>query len=369
MNNEIVFEYNGKGYTLDELHYQGTRDFKLGDDRINTYICKGQRGRGKTTLHLSNSVEWCLTHILENDDDTHKFHFLRRTDEQMKEVLSKGLFSACLSVPKYAEKFHGYVVEKIDRKDIYLQNPKTDKTLHVGYLETLNNVKGKAVEDSDNLIFDEFVEPERRLYKGGDGGINEPELLGRLDDTLFRKRKRWLCLLANEDSPTDPYTEYFNIPFGIKDFHDRERKLYYHFDYCEAYQKYKEGTAVGQLWKGTSYGEYSVGQKALGEINTDMIVNKPAHAILDSNINVAGTELTLWYDQKNGLYYCQDNCKFDKTKPIYTVFSRDMTVNSLFVSYQTNFLMRWKWIYACGLVRFNSQKSANMFGLVLSLTK
>lgn len=366
---EIVFEYEGKGYTLDQLHYQGTKEFKLGGERINTYICDGQRGRGKTTVHLSESVDWAISHMIYNDDDTHKFHFLRRTDEQMKQVLSKGLFTACLSVPKYRERFHGFEVEKIKEGSIYLMNPKTDETLHVGYLETLNNVKGKAVEDSDNLIFDEFVEPERRLYKGGDGGLHEPELLGRLDDTLFRKRKRWLCLLANEDSPTNPYTEYFKIPFGLKDYHDKQRKLYYHFDFAPEYKAYKETTSVGELWKGTTYGEYSVGDRALGEINNALIGNKPPHATLDTNINVAGVNLTLWFDHNGGLYYCHDNYKFDGSKPVYTVFSKDMTVNSLFVSYQSTFLMRWKWLYACSLIRFNSQRSANMFGLVLSLTK
>ena len=363
-----MFEYNGKDYSIDELHYQGNKEFVLGSGKVRIYLCAGQRGRGKTTVHLSNSVDWFFKN-LENGDDTHKFHFLRRTDEQMKEVLSKGIFTAALSVPKYRELFRGFIDEKVDDKKIYLHNPITNETVHIGYCETLNNVKGKAIEDSDNLIFDEYIEPERRLYKGGSGGIYEPELFGRLDDTIFRTRKRWLCFLANDDSPTNPYNEYFGIPFGAKDYHDREKGLYYHFDYDEAYQAYKENTDVGMLWKGTNYGNYSVGKNSLGEISSDIIAQKPPHATHDTNIDVGGVHLTLWYDPKNQLYYCHDNCNFDKTKPIYTVFSKNMSVNSLFIAYQSLFLQRWKILYSCSSIRFNSQRTASLFMIVLSLTK
>ena len=202
---EIVFTYKGRGYTLDELHYQGTNEFKLGNDKVESYMCNGQRGRGKNTVHLANSVDWYLTNLLEREEDNHKFHFLRRSTEQLELVLSKGIFTPSLAVEKYRKLFRGYEIEKVYDGNIYLTNPKLDDTVHVGYVNTLNNVKGVGVEDSDNLIFDEYVEPERRLYKGGSGGLREPDLIGRLDYTIFRGRTRWLCILGNEDSPTNPY--------------------------------------------------------------------------------------------------------------------------------------------------------------------
>lgn len=363
------FEYNGKLYTIDELHYQGTNEFQLGNDKVETYVCCGQRGRGKNTNHISLSVDWCLTNYFEFEEYNHKFHFLRRTDEQLDLVLSKGIFTPCLAVEKYRRLFRGYTIEKVHEGSIYLTNPQKDDTIHVGYVNTLNNVKGVSVEDSDNLIFDEYVEPERRLYKGGNGGIREPELLGRLDDTIFRGRKRWLCVLGNEDSPTNPYNEYFNIPYKIKDYHDRQRKLYYHFDYSEAFKAWKETTSVGKLWKGTSYGEYSTGEKALGELNNAIIMNKPPHSTHYYNIDVGGVSLTVWFDNVTGCYFVTDNCKFDLTKPVYTVFSKDMTVNSLFISYQSRFLMQMKNLFSLSLLRFNSQKTASLFSLVISLSK
>lgn len=366
---DYIFEYQGKKYTLDELHYQGTNEFKLGSDKVHTFMCNGQRGRGKNTVHLANSVDWFLINYLDYDDDKHKFHFLRRSEEQLNLVISKGIFTPSLAVDKYRKKFRGYEIEKVYDGKIYLTNPNEDKTIHVGYVNTLNNVKGVGVEDSDNLIFDEYVEPERRLYKGGSGGLREPDLFGRLDDTIFRGRKRWLCILGNEDSPTNPYNEYFSIPYKIKDYHDKQRKLYYHFDFSEAYKAYKETTSVGELWKGTTYGEYSTGEKALGELNNAIIAVKPPHATHDCNIDVGGTHLTVWYDIVTGCYYVHDNYKFDLSKPIYTVFSKDMTVNSLFVSYQSLFLMRMKRLFSLSLMRFNTQKSASLFSLVISLSK
>lgn len=352
-----------------DRYYKGNKEFKVGKSFYQTYICCGQRGRGKTTVHLTDSVDWYMFNYFTKHEPLHRFHLLRRTDEQLKQIISKGIFNACLSVPEYREKFNGYICEEIRNGEILLINPETQDKLPVGYLESLNNVKGKAVEDSDNLIFDEYVEPDRSLYKGGDGGLHEPELLGRLDDTLFRGRERWICILGNEDAPTNPYNEYFKIPYGIENYHDKPRKLLYHFDYSEEYEKYKETTAVGTLWKGTTYGDYSIGKKALGEVNNAIIKDKPAHATHVYNIDCGGTKLTLWHDKQNDLYYLHDNCKFDETKPVYTVFSTDMTVNSLFVSYQTNFLLRMKLLYSCAMIRFNSQKSANMFALVVSLTR
>lgn len=366
---EIKFEYNGKIYNENDIYYQGTPKFYLGGEKIKILMCTGQRGRGKNTVHLAESVDWFFKN-LEKNDDKHKFHYLRRSEKQIETVLAKdGIFAPCLGVKKYRDKFRGFTEEIIQDKLILLKKPNTDEIVHVGYIETLNNVKGIAVDDSDNLIFDEFIEPERRLYKGGMGGINEPTLFGRLDETLFRSRKRWIVMLANEDSPTNPYSECFGIPYGAKKYYIPEKDLLYIFDYSEIFAAYKRTTSVGKLWANTEYGKYSEGENALGELSTELIAEKPPHAEHYCNINICGTHITAWIDKKTLIMYLSDKYSFNPNKIIYTVMSKDMKVNSLFISYQAEFLSVWKRRYGLGMVRFNSQKTANLFAIMIGLTK
>lgn len=346
-----------------------TQQFYIGHPTIENFFCQGMRGRGKTTVFLKQAVDRAVKDVMSSTgNQTHKFHFMRRTDTQMEEVLAKGLFNGVLKVPEYKEVFQGFTESKIFNKEIILKKPETNEQISIGYVDTLNNTKGKAVEDSDCVIFDEYVEPQRGLYKGGQNGVFEPELFGRFDDTVFRKRKRYVVLLGNFDSPTNPYNEYFQIPYGCQKFTDKSRKLYYYVDTEPAAIEERNNTSVGTLWKNTRYGNYANGLNALGEVNTNLICNKVSEAQHVYNINVSNVKLTIW-ESSNGVWYVHDNYKFDITQPIFTVFSKDMAVNSFFINYNSTFLQLCKLKFGTGKVRFNNQKTATLFNLVISLTQ
>lgn len=352
---------------MSDLFYHGT-SFQLGNPVYVTYMCQGQRGRGKTTYWLAEAAQYPIKDWIENHETNRKFIFIRRSEEQLKLVMKQGLFNGVLSVPQYREKLHGYTIPKIYKDCIYMCHEDNDEDIvHIGYYYDLNNTKGISIEDTWCTIFDEFVEPDRGKYKGGNNGVDEPELLARLDETLNRNRTNYMILLGNFDAPTNPYNEYFHIPFGAQKFTNKESGLFYEVDYSEAMKEHKENTSTGRRWKGTRYSEYSNGNVALGRVDDNLICPKPAHAKHTYNCIICGINITIWFDETTGVCYVHDDYKFDKQKPILSVLTSDMQVNSYFVSYCQDFLTLFKARYAYGKVRFNNQKSASLFQLMIKL--
>lgn len=345
------------------LYYSGT-SFVIGNKIYNTYLCAGQRGRGKTTWWLETITERAVKDILKNGDNRskRKFFFVRREEKQLQLVFAKGLYNGVRN--KSPNFMKGYV-EECNGGDIYFAKDK--KKIHVGYYCDLNTVKGISVEDADVMLFDEYIEPTRGKYKGGEGGIHEPEMFARLDETLFRNRENWIVMLGNNDSPTNPYNEYFGIPYGVKSWRDKKRGIFYEFDSSEAMTEFKESTSTGRRWKGTEYGDYSNGKKSLGEVSNDLICERPPQAVLLYNLKVNGTYLTVWQDTETLINYVTDDCKIDKKKPIYSVTTDDMSINTYFVSFNSSFIKINKMHYGRGLTRFNSQKTATLFMIMLSL--
>lgn len=353
---------------MTDLFYTGSKRFKIGDPIITQYMCCGQRDRGKTSNWLKVCGERALNEALEKPEKiNHKFIFLRRSEKQLEKVISKGLFNGVWNIPNAQTDFHGYTVERIHKGVIYLSNGKDEYP--VGYTLDLNNVKGQSIEDADVLIFDEYVEANRSDYKGGNGGVDEPELFARLLETVFRFRTFWVIMLGNFDSPTNPYNEYFNIPYGVNKYTDKKRGIYYEVDYSPETEKFKNTTSIGRLFAETEYSRYSNGNVALGSVDGDLICNKPKNAEHRYNVNVCGQHLTFWTDENTGVWFIHDNYAFDKNKPIYAVMSKDMVVNGMFISYNSIFLNLFKLRFASGMVRFNSQKTASLFNLVINLVK
>ena len=352
---------------MSDLFYKGT-SFTLGNSIYNTYICQGQRGRGKTTYWLGNVASYPIKQYLNKEEITRKFIFIRRSEEQLKKVLTDGLFNGVIKVEKYRNMLQNFIVEEIKDKRIFLHNKDNlEEKIHVGYCFDLNNTKGISIEDTWCTIFDEYVEPDRSKYKGGDGGINEPELLARLDETLNRNRDNYLILLGNFDSPTNPYNEYFKIPFNAKKWTNKENGIFYEVDYSEEMKEFKLNTSTGKRWKGTRYSDYSNGNLALGQVDSELIMDKPTQAKHCYNCKICGVDITIWIDEETGVCYCHDNYKFDKQKPIYSVLTSDMQVNTYFVSYCTDFVSLFKMRYARGLMRFNNQKTATLFNIMIKL--
>ena len=352
-----------------DLYYIGSA-FTIGNKEYGTYLCLGQRGRGKTTYWVNEAGRRSIKEqidVEENGGSPHrKFVFVRREEEQLRKVLINGIFETCRKADKYKSFWKDWSDSYKENK-IWLTNKITNKKYHVGYYYDLNNVKGVMVEDADVLIFDEIIEVNRAKYKGGCGGINEPSLLARLDETLFRKRDNWFVLLGNDDSPTDPYREDFGVPYGAKTFRNKERGIFYEFDVSSATTEEKLKTSTGKRWKGTEYSRYSNGEISLGEIDNQLICDRPKHAKLIFQLKVSGNLLSVWQDENTAINYVVDGCKLNPQIPVYSVTKDDMSVNTLFVAFNSGFIQMQKIRYGQGLYRFNSQKTASLFMIMLKL--
>lgn len=352
-----------------DLFYKGSKKFRIGHPKICTYICQGIRDRGKTTFWLSEAAGRSIDNILDhNAENPNKFTLLRRSEEQIKEVVQKGILNGVKNVPEYRDKLRGFVHEKVWRDNIILYND-NEEHIEVGYVEDLNNVKGKAVEDCDCMIFDEYVEAQRSKYKGGYGGSQEPNLLAKLDETYFRRRQNWLIMLGNFDSPTNPYHEVWGIPFGAMKYSDKKRGLLYEVDISQDTIEAKHATNTGKRWQGTTYDQYSNGVSALSQIDESLLIDKPMHAVHEYNFNICGTKMTVWKDPNDFVFYCHDEYKFDPTKPIYSVMTQDMKVNSLFLAYNNDVVRMMRMRFGQGRIRFNNQKTAALFMTLISLTE
>lgn len=335
--------------------------FEVGDEKYHLYICSGQRGRGKTTWWL-NSL--CLRSVVLGAG--HKFVYLRRAETEMELALEKGLFNGCRTVEEFKPFWEKYISYSTKNGVISLYTEDNEK-VDIGYTLTLNNIKGVSIEDADVILFDEFIAIKRSAYKGGENGIHEPELFLRLVETIFRRRNFWAVLLGNDDTPSNPYYEYWKIPFKSEMYKDKSRGLWYEYDFSEKTAEIKSATSLGLISKGTTYSDYSQGTKSLNEVSEDLICDKPAHAKQMYNIKILGNLLTVWRDENNPILYFTDKYKYNTSCTTISVTNADMSINTDFIKYSLGFLEFMRQFYGCGRVRFSNQKVATLFTTMLSI--
>ena len=340
------------------IYYQEPK-FNIDNDKYFMYMCEGIRGRGKTTRWLSKLSKRAI-------ETGKKFVYLRRSDKEMELALMAGLFNGCFNIPEYKEFWEQYPSSETKDGKIYLID-KDKKRHHIAYYFTLNNVKGVSLEDCDVLLFDEYVAQKRSQYKGGEQGLNEPSLFLRLLETLFRLRKFWVVLLGNKDTPSNPYNECWKIPFGCPLLKDKSRGLWYEFDYSQEAVDYKSKTTLGLLSTGTSYANYSMGDKSLDEVDDSLIEEKPSHAVQCYNVKMFGKLITIWRDSKNAVLYLTSSCKYNGSVATICVTNNDMTVNTDFIKYNGVFIDVMKSYYGGGKMRFNNQETASLFATMLNL--
>lgn len=340
------------------LYYEEPK-FKIGNDKYYMYMCEGIRGRGKTTVWLSLM---CMRAV----ETGIKFVYLRRSEKELELALKAGLFNGCYNVPKYKSFWSKYPNSECKDGRIYLIT-ESGRKIEVGYYFTLNNVKGVSLEDTDCMLFDEYVAQKRSLYKGGEQGLNEPALFLRLLETLFRLRKFWVVLLGNRDTPSNPYNECWKIPFNCPLLKDKSRGLWYEFDYSDEAVEHKSKTTLGVISAGTSYATYSMGTKSLDEVDESLIENKPNHATQCYNVKMFGKLITIWRDLKNAVLYLTTDCKYNGSVATICVTNGDMTVNTDFIRYNGVFIDVMKTYYGAGKMRFNNQETASMFATMLNL--
>ena len=207
--------YDGSFFPLDKDHRM------LLDER--------ERSFGRSSFWLNKSTKRAYK------SKGNKFLFLRRKEREIDEILRVG-FGKNLLLTDYYNKFYREKGLHFDVKRgiIYLTNtainPKNKIFEHVGYIKDLNSTKGLDLMDCDLILFDEYIAEKRSDYKGGDAGIHEPEIFLNLVHTVFRKLpNRWSILLGNPPigCVTDPYKEWFKIPYGAKKWADKARGIYY----------------------------------------------------------------------------------------------------------------------------------------------
>ena len=343
---------------MNNLYYDNPA-FALHNGKYYLYLCEGQRGRGKTTYWLQRMVE-------DSIRTGKKFVYLRRSEVELELALEKGLYNGCQTVE--ANKPFWAKIKSHEEKNGELKlTDYNGQTYVIGYYMTLNNVKGVSVEDCDKMLFDEYVAETRSKYKGGEAGTNEPTLFLRLCETLFRRREFYCVLLGNQDTPSNPYNEYFRVPFKTQLYKDKSRGLWYEYDYSTETAEAKEKTTLGIIAKNTAYSNYSMGLKALNEIDEALVREKPAHSKQLYNIKILGNTLTAWLDGKDNVLYITDNCKINSSLPIISVTNNDMSVNTDFIKYASVFTQVMVAFHGRGCARFNSQKTASLFATMLSL--
>lgn len=352
--------------------YYDDCDFKVGNHEWHTYMCIGMRGRGKTTYWLANLYKRAVENIRDwldgkVDRVTKRFIYLRRTEVALQQAISLGIFNSVFSAAPY--RYLSTYCEELTFAGNQIMTKVNGVVTHIGYYIDLNKIRGLSVEDCDTLLFDEIVEQTRSNYKGGDSGIHEPDILARLDDTLFRGRENWHIYLGNDDTASNPYTENFGVPYGVDKWKNKQRQFWYEFDRTEAAVEYRHSTATGKRWQGTTYDSFACGEQHMDSIDEEFICEKTKHSKHMYNVKVANARLTFWRDEDSGVVYVHDDCDFDPHFPILSVMTSDMQVNSLFVAYNQVFLRWLKFQYGRGNFRYNNQKCYSMFSILLSLDK
>lgn len=329
------------------LWYCNKYNYRIGDKTYKMYMAEGDRGFGRTSYWLTAAHD----HFIETGK---KFLYLRRSEVEMQLALNLGIFNGCINAyPDYWKKFKG--PEKNKRSILRYGEDE------IGYYATLNNVKGLSVEDCDLCIFDEYIAPKRSAYKGGNFGSNEPLILFKLLETIFRKRDFTVIFLGNHDSPSNPYSEVFHIPFNSEIYKDKSRGLFYEYTSSPEARENKRNTTIGLITNGTAYGNYSMGNDSLEEISKDLICERPVHTIQDSNIKILGNVVTVWFDESTNVLYLTDSCKLNKDLAIISVTNADMSINTEFIKNNNRYLEFLRVYYGSGKMRFNSQKTASLF--------
>lgn len=341
---------------MTNLYYTNQENYKIGDKEYPLHIVEGIRSRGKTTYWITEAYK----HYRETGQ---KFIYLRRSTIELTLALNAGIFTPCRQA--YSDVFKGIGKEKCRNNSITLNiNGVMEE---VGYYYDLNNIKGIAIEDSDLIIFDEYVASSRTKYKGGEYGANEAQIFAKLCETVFRSRNFTAILLGNNDTPTNPYNEFFHIPFGTKYYKNKNVGVFYYFDYSEETVKKKQDTSLIKIFGNTSYGDYTCNGKSLDEINEDFISEVPSKANRICTIKFLGSIISVL--SLNNIFYLTDKYKVDKNYPILSATTSDLSVDSNFIKTNMFLLIQLKIIFGEGRMRFNSQKTANTFMIIASFAK
>lgn len=329
-----------------ERYYDGSF-FALNDTNKILIDVRG-RSFGRTSYWLNKAIKRAIA------SDNHRFIYLRRKTSEIEQVISDGFAKNMLRTQYYGDYYRkrGLSVETSASK-AYVTGKGKERRL-IGYLKDLNNIKGVDLDDVDLIIFDEFIATDRSDYKGG---LFEPIRFDRFIHTVFRRRRAcWVVLLGNPETPTNPYNDFYHIPYKAVKWRDAARGLIYR----QGAGATDTGSFAANLssFDARTYATAVNGQTAT-QVPDYFIAKKTQAAQYLCAIQYQRTFVTLWIDPVTGLMYAHDNYKIDNTKPLYSAFLDDMSVNaSMMIVSQYPQLKGIKQKFYANMFRYNTQATA-----------
>lgn len=148
---------------------------------------------------------------------------------------------------------------------------------HTMHLADTQAMKGISMENIDTIFFDEFL-PDNNVYLRKDNPLYEPEMLMNIYTSVargygraIRPEVKIICV-ANNVTLFNPYFSYFGVDLTDKDRY-KKNGVYAEKWFNEAIAKEIMETDFGQFIAGTRYGQHSLFNESLKDINSN--IRKP----------------------------------------------------------------------------------------------
>lgn len=308
-------------------------------DKLLTYhefykIAIGQRGRGKTTSAITESIK---NYVRGGG----KFLYVRRYKSEHDQVHSILKNAITLNSKRNNPWW------KTDSKLEVTGSPKkgNGQFLFNGQvmgqwltLSMVSTYKSWVFDDYTTIIFDEFI-----IKKGTHRYLDfDVEDLEDLVETVFRHndnpRIRGVIMLSNKITWYNPYFIKWGIrPFKGQIYRDKERSIVVEQDYSQEFADMKYSTRFGKHLKNTAYGNYSIGNEALIDVS-QFIEKRSKNAKPYFNIKYMGKTLGVWLDSNENKLYISEN--FDPyLKLEFALTTSDHTLNTFYIKNKRNCLL------------------------------
>lgn len=312
----------------------------------------GNRGAGKTYGALKNCIEDYLK--TRNSDYPKQFLYVRRNKTELEKLtIARGgrLFQAV------QREFKDHTL-KAESNVLYCDGEV------MGYaqpLSTASILKSDSFPYVATIIFDEFIIDNTGTYH-----YLKDEVRKFLDlyETVARMRDVRVFFLSNAVSVANPYFDYFHLdkPFNgdIQKFGATKDILVQNVAGAALISMKKE-TRFGKLIDGSEYGDYAIDNKWLLD-NTDFIEQKTQRSIYYLTLRYKDTDLGIWFDPVQWLYYVSLNVD-KQCEKYYSVTTDDHKPNVMLLksARKLNFMKSLLDAYQSGAVRYESIKLKSWF--------
>ncbi len=305
----------------------------------------GERGNGKTYSAKKMCIKDSLKSVVENNQHTTQFIWVRRFKEELKKIK---LFFEDIS-----EEFPNIDFTVKGGKDggMFYANDKL-----IGYyvpLSTSRYLKSVSLKYVDKIVFDEFL-----IGKGYTSYIpDEINIFLDLYSTVARLRDVKTYFIANAVDFYNPYFTYFNLrkPKNKNGVYCKDDVLL-QLTNTSSYRDVARKTRFAQMLEknNSSYLDYAFNNEFL--LNNENLVKKPTGKMTISfNILHNGNYYGCWCHYETGEYYIRD--VYDKNAFHTFTFNKDeLKENILYYKNGSFKINNLKKKIRDGLLFFESQK-------------